>query len=148
MWLRTLPALILTLAFCGCTTTTPYGNFVDDPNPGLDQDKMAADVVTRLVTLYPPARTRLALHQSTPDRFGQALVDKLRARGYALLEREQPQTQPAETNGSNQPLHYVLDQVDGNLYRVTLIIGDRTMTRPYLQQEDTTIAAGYWTYQE
>lgn len=148
MMLRILPALILTLAFFGCTTTRPYGNFVHDPNAGLDQEKIATDVVARLVTLYPPARTRLELDQPTPDRFGQALVDKLRARGYALLELEKQQTQTAQTAGSNQPLRYVLDRVDGNLYRVTLMIGDRTITRPYLQQDGTTIAAGYWAYQE
>ncbi|WP_272387480.1 hypothetical protein [Acinetobacter baumannii] len=79
-----LALLALALGLGGCATTSQYGNFVQ--SAALDQQKLAADAVQQLATLYAPARTRLELQQPTPDPFGQALVKSLRDKGYALLE--------------------------------------------------------------
>jgi hypothetical protein len=76
---------LLVMALAGCASTAPYGNFATEPPAGLEE-RIAADTVKQLVTLYPPARTRFHLGQPTPDAYGSALVEALRAKGYALVE--------------------------------------------------------------
>ena len=121
-----LALLALALGLGGCATTSQYGNFVQ--SAALDQQKLATDAVQQLATLYAPARTRLELQQPTPDPFGQALVT-------------------AASGGL--PLRYVLDQAgDSNLYRLTLMVGNQSITRPYLAQNGTFAPAGYWVRKE
>ena len=142
-------ALVIALLLGGCMndTTTPYGNFIEEGG-NLDQEKIAGDTVRHLVTLYPPAKSRFALQQATSDRFGQALLSKLRERGYALLEFTD-KAEVKQSPDSSLPLRYVLDRVDGmNLYRLTLMVGNRALTRPYLRQNGATVAAGYWSQKE
>ena len=156
-----LALLALALGLGGCATTSQYGNFVQ--SAALDQQKLAADAVQQLATLYAPARTRLELQQPTPDPFGQALVKSLRDKGYALLEyapagasaqapasAASQASAPATTAASGGlPLRYVLDQAgDSNLYRLTLMVGNQSITRPYLAQNGTFAPAGYWVRKE
>jgi len=154
---------LLALALGGCATTSQslYGNFVQ--SAALDQQKLAADAVQQLATLYVPARTRLELQQPTPDAFGQALVKTLRDKGYALLEFV-PAGAPAQTSASASsppspaetpavpgglPLRYVLDQAgDSNLYRLTLMVGSQSITRAYLGQNGVFAPAGSWVRKE
>ncbi|WP_367903547.1 conjugal transfer protein TrbH (plasmid) [Xanthomonas oryzae pv. oryzicola] len=152
---------LLALGLGGCaTTSSPYGNFVQ--SAALDQQKLATDAVQQLATLYAPARTRLELQQPTPDPFGQALVKSLRDKGYALLEYA-PAGAPAQAPASaaqpsapattaapgGLPLRYVLDQAgDSNLYRLILMVGNQSITRPYLAQNGTFVPAGYWARKE
>ena len=143
------------------TTSSQYGNFAQ--SAALDQEVLATDAVQQLATLYAPARTRLELQQPTPDAFGQALVKTLRDKGYALLEyapagastqapasAASQASAPATTAASGGlPLRYVLDQAgDSNLYRLTLMVGNQSITRPYLAQNGTFAPAGYWVRKE
>ena len=156
-----LALLALALGLGGCATTSQYGNFVQ--SAALDQQKLATDAVQQLATLYAPARTRLELQQPTPDPVGQALVKSLRDKGYALLEyapagastqapasAASQASAPATTAASGGlPLRYVLDQAgDSNLYRLTLMVGNQSITRPYLAQNGTFAPAGYWVRKE
>jgi hypothetical protein len=104
----------------------------------------------QLATLYPPAKTRFELQQPTPDVFGQSFVKSLRERGYALLEFDPARAKaqvPAETPGL--PVRYVLDQGgDSKLYRLTLMVGNQSISRPYLAQGSTLAPAGYWVRKE
>ena len=140
---RIVSLVLLTLAVSGCATTSQYGNFI--PSSTLAQQQLATDAVQQLSTLYAPARTRLELQQPTPDPFGQALVKSLRDKGYALLEFT-PGTKAA---AEGLPLRYVLDQADdSNLYRLTLMVGNQSLTRPYLVQNGRFAPAGYWVRKE
>jgi hypothetical protein len=146
--------LALALGGCATTGTGQYGNFVP-PTSAADQQKLARDAGQQLAALYPPAKTRLDLQQATPDAFGQALVLTLREQGYALLEFNpaSANAQAAAVSTSAQPaglpLRYVLDQAgDSNLYRLTLLIGHQSITRPYLVQNGTFVPAGYWSRKE
>lgn len=162
--MRKLPfvALLLT-GLAGCATgNTPtgaqYGNFIRNPPPAHDQ-KMANDAVKLLIAMYPPARTRFDLQQATPDVFGTTLAESLRARGYALLEfrpashRTAASTPgpaaPAATLAPSLPLRYILDlDSDSNLYRITLLVGNQSLTRAYLAQNGALYPAGSWVRME
>jgi len=143
----TLPALLV-MALAGCASTAPYGNFATHPPAGLEQ-KIAVDTAKQLVALYPPARTRFHLGQPTPDAYGSALVEALRAKGYALVEVK---TSPQETAPATAPglsLHYVLDAVASpNLYRVTVTVGQKSLSRAYLAQNNRVAPAGAWVRKE
>ena len=147
-------AALLVLALSGCATTGQYGNFVP-PTAAVDQQQLAREAVQQLAVLYPPAKTRLELQQATPDAFGQALVLTLRERGYALLEFD-PASAKAQATAASEPaspaalpLRYVLDQAgDSNLYRLTLLVGHQSITRPYLVQDGSFAPAGYWVRKE
>lgn len=147
-------AALLVLALSGCATTGQYGNFVP-PTAAADQQQLAREAVQQLAVLYPPAKTRLELQQATPDAFGQALVLTLRERGYALLEFDSASAKAQATAASSSaspaglPLRYVLDQAgDSNLYRLTLLVGNQSITRPYLVQDGSFAPAGYWARKE
>ena len=124
-------AALFALTLAGCATTGQYGNFVP---AAANQQQIATDAVQQLATLYPPAKTRFELHQATPDAFGLALVNTLRA----------PAGAPAAL-----PLRYVLDQAGTtNLYRLTLLVGNQSITRPYLEENGSFVPAGYWARKE
>ncbi|MBK7024112.1 MAG: conjugal transfer protein TrbH [Sulfuritalea sp.] len=134
----------LVMALAGCASTAPYGNFATEPPAGLEE-RIAADTVKQLVALYPPARTRFHLGQPTPDAYGSALVEALRAKGYALVEVKE--AAPATAPGLS--LHYVLDAVASpNLYRVTVMVGQKSLSRAYLAQNDRVAPAGAWVRKE
>lgn len=145
-------ALFFSLVLSGCATTNQYGNFVKNP-ASIDQKLVANDAVQQLVMLYPPAKTRFDLQQPTPDSFGQAFVHALRTKGYSLLEFD-PQahiqtTAPFPNSGSNFPLRYIFDQASGmDVYRVTIIVGSQSITRPYVEHAGATVPAGYWSRKE
>jgi len=153
---------LLALALGGCATTAPYGNFVQPPVT-VDQQQLAGDAAKQLAALWPPAKTRFELQQPTPDEFGAALLGNLRSAGYAVLEYA-PQTAAGAGNAQQKaadpvvvvtpttaalPLRYVLDHDAGTgLYRLTLLVGSQSITRPYLEQNHTLIPAGYWVRKE
>ena len=137
-------AALLAMALAGCASTAPYGNFAAHPPAGLEE-RIAADTVKQLVALYPPARTRFHLGQPTPDAYGSALVEALRAKGYALMEFKE--AAPATSPGLS--LHYVLDAAASpNLYRVTVTVGQKSLSRAYLAQNNRVAPAGAWVRKE
>ena len=151
------------LAGCATPELPAYGNFTQSAPAAMEQT-LADDAVKQLAALYPPATTRLDLQQATPDAFGSRLVESLRARGYALLEFKPgsktaavPTTATATSTatatttaaGAGKPLRYILDQLDANLYRLTVRVGDQSLTRAYAPaQSGTWRPAGAWVRKE
>jgi hypothetical protein len=162
-----LGGLVGLLGLVGCATTTAsaYGNFTQSA-PAAFHQAMAIDAVKQLVAVYAPASVRLDLQHATADVFGSSLVDSLRARGYALLEFIPESAGPAKSvrssgsvsatsvatdiaPGASKPLRYIVDQPDANLYRVTLLVGNQSLTRAYLAAHSGTLhPAGAWVRKE
>lgn len=152
---------LVALALGGCATTAPYGNFVQPPVT-VDQQQLAGDAARQLAALWPPAKTRFELQQPTPDEFGAVLVANLRAAGYAVLEYAPQKTSgaaPDQKAGepvavvtpttAALPLRYLLDHdADTGLFRLTLLVGSQSITRPYLAQNHALVPAGYWVRKE
>lgn len=156
---RRLPLTGLVLAVWvlgGCATGRPYGNFVAT-SAALDQPALAAQATRQLAALWPPARTRFALTQPAADTFGAALVGQLRAAGYAVQEAAAgspalgtaPVDPAAGLTSEALTLRYVLDHDAGtDLYRLTLSVGEQSITRAYLAQGGTVRPAGAWVRRE
>lgn len=142
--MRTITFLLAVMAFLmsGCATTR-YGNYVQGDEE--QQAILAHDAATQLVALFPPAKTRIALQQPTLDAFGAALVKNLRKQGYAVVEFNPK----AKGDDADMPLQYVFDNPgSGDLYRITLLVGDQSITRPYVAEHGTYEPAGYWARKE
>lgn len=149
--------LLCVLGLAGCATSpASYGNFIGQAPAGYDRT-LAEDAVRQLAAVYPPAATRFEVRQATPDAFGRLFVASLRAKGYAVREAGPTPGAPgasaraeagaAAATGPVLPLQYVLDRPAG-LVRVTLMIGDQSLTRAYLAQNDTLRPAGAWVRKE
>jgi hypothetical protein len=134
---------LITLILEGCVHNAPLGNFANNP-AAIDQI-IADDAVKQIVALYPPAKTSFELKQPTSDAFGNGLVSGLRKQGFALMESRHD-----EATISALPLRYVLDKTGGEtrLYRLTVMVGDQSITRPYREQNSTVVPAGYWAHKE
>jgi hypothetical protein len=133
----------ITLILEGCAHNASFGNFANNP-AAIDQI-IADDAVKQIVTLYPPAKTSFELKQPSSDAFGIGLVSGLRKQGFALTEFHHD-----EATISALPLRYVLDKTGGEtrLYRLTVMVGDQSITRPYRERNSTVVPAGYWVHKE
>jgi hypothetical protein len=149
--------LLCVLGLAGCATPpAPYGNFIGQAPAGYDRT-LAEDAVRQLAAVYPPAATRFEVRQATPDAFGRLLMASLRAKGYAVREASPTSVAPGVTargeagataaTGPVLPLQYVLDR-PADLVRVTLTIGDQSLSRAYLAQNDALRPAGAWVRKE
>lgn len=143
--------LFSAIGLSGCAgghAPAAFGNFVQGPQTANDR-MMADDVAIKLGVLYPPAHTRFAIQQATPDVFGATLIGALRSRGYALAEFNpgRPDAHPAGTG--DLALAYVLDQpVESGIYRVTVLINDQSLSRLYQAKDGSIVPAGYWVRKE
>lgn len=153
-----LPLLLAALA--GCRTMTPPGSNSEAllTTAPAESQVIARDVVKKLVTLYPPAKTRFDLQQTAADSFGLALVEQMRSKGYALAEyrpasmAKSPQAAVAVGAVAASPatrLSYFIDQPgDIGLYRVTLTINRQSLTRAYQAGAGKVSPASYWVRKE
>ena len=153
----------------GCAMTQPYGSFIQNPPPAFDQYSkvMADDVANQIGRLYPAATTQFDLRHNANDAFGQALIDKLRSDGFAVLENTTPanpflaaiHSQEKIENSNNTPiieesirnhglkLGYIIDQ-SGDLYHVSILVEDQQLTRAFIVQSGQIQPAGLWVRKE
>ena len=160
-------ALLVAALATGCSTVpTPrsYGNHVVASPDAINQ-KLANDTVKQLVALYPPASTQFNIAQPVADSFGVTLVAGLREKGYAVKESgptDAPTTvQPlsrsveampranGQTDSLGLELQYLVDRpAAGQLYRLSMTISGRSLSRAYLVQNDVAAPAGAWVRKE
>ena len=132
--------MVVVLLMAGCAVKTEQ-NFNFAPNlTQVEQQQIVSDTVKKLAELYLPAKTRLNL-QVTEDTFGISLVHDLREQGYAI--QEQALNSPNDPSGLQ--LRYILDQAD-DFYRMTVMIGSDSLSRPYSKENGVLTAAGCWVH--
>ena len=149
--------------------TQPYGSFIQNPSPAFSQysEVLAIDVADQIRRLYPAASTQFDLRHNANDAFGQALIDKLRSDGFAVLENVSPANSflaaihsPEESENSNSApiieestrnnglaFGYIIDQSD-DLYHVSILIEDQQLTRAFIAQSGQIQPAGLWVRKE
>ena len=133
--------VVIMLVMAGCAVTREQNiNFA----PNLTQEsqqKIVSDTVKKLMEFYLPAKTRLSV-QGSKDTFGISLLQELRNQGYQIQE----QTLNSPRDPSGLELRYILDQT-GELYRLTIMIGTNSLSRPYTEENGGILPTGYWMYQ-
>lgn len=148
MRISTTPLLALIFAgLAGCASGPQlYGNFLGRGSPQA-QSFFALDSAAQLRRAFAPASMPLVL-QDAHDPFGQALVSRLRRMGFAVAEDGQTPAPNALM------LRYVVDGIERDLYRVTLVIWRARdeallsrMSRAYGIQAGMVGPAGPWTRQ-
>lgn len=128
------------LILSGCTGVH-HGSFVN-LDASLHQ-QMANDVVSRLVTMAPPAKTRFVITQPVKDVFGIRLVNTLRSKGYGISQEK-----TFTRSGNAMLLYYVLDMPMKNLYRLTTGFGEQKITRGYRLKNGVLEPASAWIRKE
>ena len=153
---RILPIFCLaTLVAC----SPNYGNYAKVTDTFNAQ--MADDSAKEMIALYPPASTHIRLSQEVNDAYGEDLVMKLRESGYALEDggrfgtllnstgsnTSQTDTSPAPPT-TTKAFGYIVDTLGDDLYRVTLRIDTKIVSRVYRASGDAMVPAGAWTRKE
>lgn len=154
--MKRITVLLCILAFVllsGCASRVKQGDFTE--NPSLKANLLAEDACKGMVAVYPPASTKLSLKSEVKDDFGLALVERLRASGFAVLEPVSTVRRKAEEVISPETEHgllfsYVLDNVpEEQLVRLTLYVGDSSISRAYRSIAGGSVApAGAWVRKE
>lgn len=148
---------LLVLGLCACGTTRPrHGVFLTPEKTQLIAQIVAEDAVNGMISLYPPANTKLKIeplpNENERDLFGTVFLENLRRRGYAVSEITENAKQRSgndESLGSN--FCYVLDQTGENpqQYRLTIQVGTQFISRAYEQQAaDKIVPVSYWARKE
>lgn len=147
--MRILFVLVLLALCCGCSRSVHrHGN-----SPSLESSELVGDALGILLSVYPPAHTRLVLLHPAGDAFGDKLIASLRSNGYAVSEF----TKPVKRRGKEKPprfgglgFGYVLDlNRSADEFRITLQVGDESLSRLYSVQNDGEAARfipqGQWS---
>ncbi len=154
--------LWVALLLAGCMSPAPYGYMVNGTVPSPLMERLAHETVTRMEDLYPPAHTRLTLTHPATDAYGLALIEALRQKGYGVMEsrattrttfstREDMQrpVEPVVNTNEGIPLRYVVDgPFEPRLYRLTVFIGNQSLSRVYRLDEQMLAQAGAWVRKE
>lgn len=145
---------LISLGLTGCVRHAQYGNFIKNPLE-INQDKIAVDSVNQLSTVYPPAKTQFVFTQNTTDNFGISFLNGLRKKGYSVREVKtdnksiQNSVTKNSANSPEIPVSYIFDQFQGeNFYRITIVIGEKSISRLYTKNNSSVIPAGYWVMKE
>lgn len=151
------------LMLTGCVSPGPYGYAITGNIPPYMHERLAQDTVAKMEAVYPPALTRLTLMHPATDPFGAALTDALRRKGYGVREtrgdtaaipstRDEQQVHlehPAVSHDEGLPFRYVVDgPFEPRLYRVTVFIGNQSLSRVYRMDEQAMAHAGAWVRKE
>ncbi len=139
-------AALLALVISGCATmgNGNYGSFLPEDQKAVEV-RIAQDAMDQLIKLYLPAKSRFNLKHEAKGPFGVTLVTTMRKEGYAV--EEYTGQEKNETDGLS--LRYVLDVAGApDFYRLTMMVGDQSISRPYMRQGSDVVPAGYWARKE
>ncbi|MGQ0555540.1 MAG: conjugal transfer protein TrbH [Nitrospiraceae bacterium] len=150
------------LLLAGCVSPSPYGYLVSGTVPPQMPERLAQETVTRMEALYPPAHTRLALTHSATDPYGLALIEALRQKGYGVREHVDRHVMPSTREEMHAgierramspdvgiPFRYVVDgPFEPRLYRITVFIGNQSLSRVYRMDQQVLAQAGAWVRKE
>jgi type IV secretion system protein TrbH len=141
--------VVLALVMSGCATLGNYGSFLPEDQKVVEV-KIADDAVKQLIELYPPAKSRFNMKHETKGVFGITLVQKLREAGYAVEEfTKRETTAMANSVGDGLDLGYILDVAGApDFYRLTMMVSNQSISRPYIRQDTDVLPAGYWARKE
>lgn len=133
-----LGAVLVALVGCSSSPAKVAGNFC--ASSGKCGEALASEAVAHLGASFLPAKTALNLTHDASDAFGVELVSALRAKGYAIGEGG---------DSSGLPLTYIVDSAGelGN-YHLTLVVGDKRMSRLFIDSGSALVPAGQWAIKE
>lgn len=136
--MRAIVGVLCAALLSGCATSRMVGGTYSEIPAGYS-DVMAIDAVNQLSHIHPPASSRLVVKGVESDAFGQALVRRLRAAGFAVQEGT------VEGAPSGTALVYILDQLDETTYRVSLLVAGETLSRAYIVADRRLAPSGVWS---
>lgn len=131
--------ILLLIGFLTNCTSLRYGNFTQASHGVFEL--MAKDTAAQLGHVYPPAKNRLCLSQKVSDPFGMRLIELLRKQGFGVMEK---------ANSSREAnFFYVVDEpIPRSLYRVSVFVGEQSLSRAYSLQHGVLAPVSSWSHKE
>ena len=129
--------LVFVVIFLVGCSSSKYGNYTQN-QPEINSI-FAQNAYTQLSILYPPSTSSFKLSHEFNDEFGINLYEKLKSGGYAIY-------QPASEQGID--IAYVIDKTEKDMYRVTLFVDGKQLTKCWLIKDGQVTSVGFWTKQE
>ncbi len=143
--MKKLLLVFVVIFLVGCSSSK-YGNYTQ--NLPEFNSVLAQNAYTQLSILYPPSTSSFTLSHEFNDEFGINLYEKLKSGGYAIY---QPTNQNNQNNQNVEPgieLAYVIDKTENDMYRVTLFVDGKQLTKCFLIKDGKVTSVGFWTKQE
>jgi hypothetical protein len=132
---------IFMLLCVGCATQ--YGSTIKNNSDA--NEIIAIDSLSKLSELYLPAKTTFSLAHpvSEKDIFAQTLITGLRDKGFAVEEFKKG------TSFTGVQLKFTLDEIrDEMLFRVSLSVDEKVITRAYRNDAGLITQASSWAFKE
>lgn len=123
-----MKSLLLMLLLSGCATSTG-SNFSATTASDRLVSVMATDAAAQIKRLYPAQKTKLNV--VTTNKFGAALSAELRKSGFAIAEKD------------GASLKYAVDKFDSKVYRTSLSIDKKTLSRAYYDNEKSLFVSDW-----
>ncbi len=142
--IRLFFAFVFLLLISACSMTKPFGSHIEQTI--FESDTLSSDAVALLEKIKRPAATRLNFKHEATDNFGVALTNKLRLKGYAISEYPPKKGEPIYADGFD--FRYIVDGIDDTMFRLTLMVGGETISRPYIRRTNGLQAVSFWTRKE
>jgi Conjugal transfer protein TrbH len=123
-----MKSLLLMLLLSGCATSNG-SNFSATTASDRLIAAMATDAAAQIKRLYPAQKTKLSV--ITTNKFGAALSAELRKSGFAIAEKD------------GASLNYAVDKFDSKVYRTSLSIDKKTLSRAYYDNEKSSFVSDW-----
>lgn len=142
--MKKLLSVFVVIFLVGCSSSK-YGNYTNFHTNEFNS-VLAQNAYTQLSILYPPSTSSFTLSHEFNDEFGINLYEKLKSGGYAVYQPNQPN----QNNQNNQNLAYVIDKTENDIdmYRLTLFVDGKHLTKSFLIKNGNVTSVGFWTKQE
>lgn len=134
--MKNLLLVFVVIFLVGCSNSK-YGNYTQMPENF--NEVFAQNAYMQLSILYPPSTSTFQLSHEFNDEFGINLYEKLKNGGYAI-------SNSSEEIGIS--LAYVVDKTEKNMYRVTLFVDGKQLSKFFLIKDGNVANIGFWTKQE
>lgn len=139
---RLLVSIALAAVISGCASNRPSMSYVAPEITATDAALLATDTVKFLTGPLPPAHTTLQLDapaaSSKPDVLTPVLLEKLRARGYGVVEAD---SKTGPVRGQGVMIRFLASPLDHGVV-LRLQYPQREASRYYPRGADGQLAAG------
>ena len=146
-----LMAALALAVLAGCASVPSSVTTQSVPAIGADP-VVAADAVEAMARVFPPALTPLVVQQQDGGAFGRGLLDGLRKRGYAMVERDGAGGKTSRAQAVlGAPFTYRLAPIaDTGMYELVLAVGDNKLSRLYVfnATDNRFYPGGEWSRRE
>lgn len=133
--IKNVAIALIVLFVTGCASKPPiYGDFVEAAPETVEF--ISVDAVKKLANIYPVAHSVFRMNAEQGGILGDAIEDGMRDEGFAV------------GHSGGKRLDYIFDTLPDSSYRLTMLVGDSSISRLYKTEQGVTKPVTGWTVRE